>query len=131
MRRIAPKQIAIRDPEFECEGGGQSALEVQVQFGYSAHKTDCHSTLTLRGNQMGAYSMRVMVDLDDGKGWYQPVEVGAISIEINGDYERQELIDAFQQIGLLSLPVYGRIYEGVDRSGEESEDAVREQTPTI
>jgi len=120
MRRIVPTQIAIRDPEFECDGGGLSALEVQVQFGYSAHKTSCRSTLTLRANQMGGYPMRVMVDLDDGKGWRQPTEIGAISIEILGDYERQELIDAFQQIGLLSLPVYGRIYEGVDRSEEES-----------
>ena len=134
MRRMAPKQIAINDPEFECEGGGRAALEVQAQFGYSANKTDCHSTLTLRTNQMGGYQMRVMVDLDDGKGWYQPVEgwgVGAVSIEINGDYERQELIDAFQQIGLLSLLVYGRIYGDMDRSEEESNDAVRKQTPTL
>jgi hypothetical protein len=61
---------------------------------------------------MGGYQMRVMVDLDDGKGWYQPVEgwgVGAVTIEINGDYERQDLIHAFQQIGLMALTVYGRM----------------------
>ena len=112
MRRIAHSKLSIRNPEFDCEGGGRAALEVQAQFGYSANKTDCHSTLTLRTNQMGGYQMRVMVDLDDGKGWYQPVEgwgVGAVTIEINGDYERQDLIHAFQQIGLMALTVYGRM----------------------
>lgn len=131
MRRIAPSKLAVKDPEFECEGGGLSALEVQVQFGYSQHKSACRSTLTLRGNQMGAYQMNVMIDLDDGKGWRQPVEAGAISIEIVGDYERQELIDAFQHIGLMTLPVYGRIYEDAYRPEEESDDALRKQTPPV
>ena len=109
MRRIAHSKLSIRNPEFECEGGGRAALEVQAQFGYSANKTACHSTLTLRGNQMGAYPMRVSVDMNDGKGWRQPVEIGAVTIEINGDYERQDLIHAFQQIGLMALTVYGRM----------------------
>jgi hypothetical protein len=49
--------------------------------------------------------------MDDGKGWHQPVEgLGAVlTIEINGDYERQDLIHAFQQIGLMALTVYGRM----------------------
>ena len=109
MRRIAHSKLAVRDPEFECEGGGRAALEVQAQFGYPADKTDCRSTLTLRGNQMGAYQMRAMVDMDDGEGWRQPIEIGAITIEINGNYERQDLIHAFQQIGLMALTVYGRM----------------------
>jgi hypothetical protein len=65
MRRIASTaRLSIRNPEFECEGGGRAALEVQAQFGYSANKTACHSTLTLRDNQMGAYQMRISVDYE-------------------------------------------------------------------
>lgn len=131
MGYLAAKQLAIRNPEFEYNTSDVMALEMEVQIGQPGEKLKGLSTITLRTNQISGYDMKVMVQKADSDAWCQPVEVGAISIQVRGEYERQVLIAAFQKIGLMTLPVYGRIEYGPFEPPEEEQDALRQQTPPV
>jgi hypothetical protein len=130
MGYLVAKQLAVRNPEFEYTTSDVMALEMEVQFSHPGDKLDANSTITLRTNQISGYDMQVMVQKKHSDAWCQPVEVGAISIRVRGDYERQVLIAAFQKIGLMTIPVYGKIDYGPFENSEE-EDALRQQTPSV
>ena len=125
MGYLVARQLAIRNPEFEYNTSDVMALEMEVQIGQPGDKLRGLSTITLRTNQISGYDMKVMVQKQHSDAWCQPVEVGAISIQVQGEYERQILIAAFQKIGLLTLPVYGRIEHGPFETVEEVENALR------
>lgn len=125
MGRLVARKLAVRSPEFEYNNNDEMALEMEVQIGQPGDKLSTHSTITLRTNQISGYDMQVMVQKSGSQAWCQPAHVGAISIQINGEYERQVLIAALQKIGLLTLPVYGRIERGPFESMEDEENALR------
>ena len=125
MGRLVARQLAVRDSEFEYNTSDVMALEMEVQFSHPGDKLDANSTITLRTNEISGYDMRVMVQKANSSAWCQPVEVGAISIQVRGDYERRVLIAAFQKIGLMTIPVYGKIDHGPFEDSEE-EDALRQ-----
>lgn len=119
MGRLVARKLAVRSPEFEYNNNDEMALEMEVQIGQPGDKLSTHSTITLRTNQISGYNMQVMVQKLGSQAWCQPADVGAISIKVNGEYERQVLIAALQKIGLLTLPVYGRIERGPFESMED------------
>ena len=111
MGHLVARQLAIRSPQFEYTTCDNMGLEVEVQIGQEGEKLSGLATITLRTDQLSGYDMKVMVHKSNG-AWCQPIETGAISIQVRGEYERQVLIAALQQIGLMTLPVYGRIERG-------------------
>jgi len=48
-----------------------------------------------------------MIEKEDGT-WTEPYMAPKIAVLINGEYERNVLIDALQKIGLMTLTVYGK-----------------------
>jgi hypothetical protein len=131
MGHLVARQLAVRSPEFEYNTSDVIALEMEVQIGQPGEKLKGLSTITLRTNQISGYDMKVMVQKSGSDAWCQPIEVGAISIQVRGEYERQILIAAFQKIGLMTLPAYGRIEHGPFELSEEEQDALYQQTPPI
>jgi hypothetical protein len=119
MGYLVARQLAIRNPEFEYNTSDVMGLEMEVQIGQPGDKLSGLSTITFRTNQISGYDMKVMVQKDHSGAWCQPAEVGAISIQIRGEYERQILIAALQKIGLMTLPVYGKIEHGPFESVED------------
>lgn len=116
---LTPKKLAVRSPEFEWRNSDMMGLEVEVMVGQPADKFNALSTITFRTNQIGGYDMRAMVQGKHSDAWCQPVEVGAICIQIVGEYERQVLIAALHRIGLLTKLVYGTIEHGPFENPEE------------
>jgi|DEB19_MinimDraft_3_1074340.scaffolds.fasta_scaffold00221_9 hypothetical protein len=118
MGGLASKQLAIRSPEFEYNTFDNIGLEMEVQIGQAGEKLSGLATITLRTDQISGYDMKVMVHKSNG-AWCQPIETGAVCIQVRGEYERQILIAALQQIGLMTLPVYGKIERGPFEPFEE------------
>jgi hypothetical protein len=117
---ITPSRLRVRNPEFKWSNNDVMALEMEVQIGQPGDKLSTYSTITFRTNQISGYDMRVMVQKQHSEAWCQPAEIGAISIQIRGEYERQILIAALQKIGLMTLPVYGRIEKSPFEAEEET-----------
>ena len=88
------------------------ALEAELQIGHPHEKKDSLSVLTLCTNNISGYQMAVTVQGDYGSEWSQPIDVGAVSITLRGDYERQILIAFLQKVGLLTIPVFGKYETG-------------------
>ena len=133
--RLTPKDFDIKNPEFKFRNNDCMALELELKIGPDQAKSS-KTVLTFRTNQISGYDMQVMFDSrydpkSDTFMWEGPYQTGAISIEFDGGYEREVLIAAFQKIGLLTLPVYGKMKQGPFEPEEESDDAVREQTPPV
>ena len=130
MGYLVAKELAIENPEFEYTNSDTLALELEVQFSHPGDKLDANTTITLRTNQISGYDMLLMAQNGHKDEWTGPFEVGAISIQVRGNYEREILIAAFQKIGLMTIPVYGKIERGPFEIPEE-ENAIREQTPPV
>jgi hypothetical protein len=122
---LTPSKLRVRDPEFQWSNYDSIALEVEVQIGQPGEKLSTYSTITFRTNNISGYDMQAMVQNKHSDAWCQPVEIGAISIQIRGEYEREVLIAALQRIGLMTVPVYGRIERGPFEPDEEEENALR------
>lgn len=131
MSSLIPPEINIRNVEFAYENEDDHGLELAVQFGFYEDKST-KSTLTFRTSNTGGYPMKLMVEMENQFGeWKGPVEVGAVSIQFMGSYERDILIAALQRIGLMTVPVYGKMERGPFEPYEEPEDAIRQQTPPL
>lgn len=130
MTTLIPKELKLTDAEFHYENDDCMALELAVQFGPYEEKST-KSTLTFRTSNTSGYAMKIMVEIGGLDQWKGPIEVGAISIQFQGAYERDILIAALQRIGLMTVPVYGKIERGPFEPYEEPEDALRQQTPPI
>ena len=118
MTGVASKQLAIRSPEFEYSTSDVIGLEMEVQIGQPGEKTTGLASVTLRTDRLSGYDMKVKVQTKSG-AWSPIIETGGVCIQVRGEYERQILIAALQQIGLLTLPVYGKIPHGPFESSEE------------
>ena len=118
MTPLIPKELDIPNPEFSYTNDDAMALELAVQFGPDREKST-KSTLTFRTSNISGYPMKVMIETDRFGEWHGPIEVGAVSIEFNGGYERDILIAALQRIGLMTIPVYGKMERGPFELDEE------------
>jgi len=132
---LTPKDFDIKNPEFKFRNNDCMALELELKIGPDKGKSS-RTVLTFRTNQISGYDMQVMFHSRydpkaDAFLWEGPYQTGAISIEFDGGYEQEVLIAAFQKIGLLTLPIYGKIERGPFEPEEESNDAVREQPPPV
>jgi hypothetical protein len=108
--------LEIEDPEFSCHAPHEYSLEAKLDISdpNSGYKSDRYSTLTFRGDQMGAYPMKVALRIDGNKEWFRQDEVNEICIQFAGDYEAETLKNFFQHVGLMMLPVYGDTVQAVD-----------------
>jgi hypothetical protein len=130
MTRLAPKMLEVPNVEFAYENEDCMALELEVQLGPDLSKSTL-STLTFRTGNLSGYPIKVSVQDSVYQNWQAPVEVGAVSIQFEGSYERDILIAALQRIGLMTVPVYGKMERGPFEPYEEPEDAIRQQTPPL
>lgn len=130
MTKLAPKEFEVPNVEFAYENEDCMALELEVQLGPHLDKSTL-STLTFRTSNLGGYPIKVAVQGEVYHDWKAPIEVGAVSIQFQGSYERDILIAALQRIGLMTVPVYGKMERGPFEPYEEPEDAVRQQTPPL
>jgi hypothetical protein len=118
MTPLIPKELDIPNPEFSYTNDDVMALELAVQFGLDREKST-KSTLTFRTSNISGYPMKVMIETDKFGEWHGPIEVGAVSIQFDGGYERDVLIAALQRIGLMTIPVYGKMERGPFEPYEE------------
>lgn len=130
MTKLAPKELEVPNVEFAYENEDCMALELEVQLGPHLDKSTL-STLTFRTSNLGGYPIKVAVGDFVYQNWDAPVEVGAVSIQFQGSYERDILVAALQRIGLMTTPVYGKMECGPFEIHEEPEDAIRQQTPPL
>jgi hypothetical protein len=108
--------LKIKNPEFSCHAPHEYSLEARVDISdpTSGNKSDRYSTLTFRGDQMGAYPMKISMRIDGNKEWYAQDEVNEICIQFAGDFEADTLKEFFQHVGLMMLPVYGDTVKETD-----------------
>lgn len=133
MSSLIPKELKLTNAEFHYENEDCIGLELAVQFGPEDEKSTL-STLTFRTSNISGFPMTIMAETDKFGEWRGPIEVGAISIQFRGGYERDILIAALQRIGLMTVPVYGKMERGPFEPFEpfeEPEDALRQQTPPL
>lgn len=109
---MTPEEFDLLNPAFVYRNKDVMALEAELQIGHPHEKKDSLSVLTLRTNNISGYQMAVTVQGDYGSEWSQPIDVGAVSITLRGDYERQILIAFLQKVGLLTIPVFGKYETG-------------------
>lgn len=105
---LSPSELEVENAAFVYRNNDVMALEAEIQIGGSADKTWTSATLTFRTCQTSGYEMKVSLQDSMVGRWSAPIEVGAISVEIVGDYERQVLIAFLQKVGLLTVPVFGK-----------------------
>ena len=118
MTKLAPKELKVPNVEFAYENEDCMALELEVQLGPDLSKSTL-STLTFRTGNLSGYPIKVSVQDSVNQNWEAPVEVGAVSIQFMGSYERDILIAALQRIGLMTVPVYGKMERGPFEPYEE------------
>jgi len=116
---MTPAKLAIDNPAFVLQNKDVMGLEAEIQIGHRADKMGTSAVLTFRTNNISGYDMNVMAQGVHGSPWQEIGQVGAISIEIVGDYEREILIAFLQKVGLLTVPVFGKYDRGPFEGGEE------------
>jgi len=106
----------IENPEFSCHAKHEHFLEARVDISdpSSGDKSTRYSTLTFRGDQMGAYPMRISFRIGSDPEWFQQGKISEICLQLVGDYEADTLKEFFQHVGLMMLPVYGNTVQKVD-----------------
>lgn len=126
---LTPKNFKIKNPEFVYRNNDAMAMEISLEIGPDTGKSS-KTTLTFRTSNISGYDMEVMLGgefdpVTKEDIWTEPYSVGAISIKFDGGYEREILIAAFQKIGLMTIPVYGKIQRGPFEPDEEEQNALR------
>ena len=114
-----PTHLAIDNPAFVLQNKDVMGLEAEIQIGHRADKMGTSAVLTFRTNNISGYDMNIMMQGVHGSAWQKVEQVGAVSIEIVGDYEREILIAFLQKVGLLTVPVFGKYDRGPFEGGEE------------
>jgi hypothetical protein len=109
---MTPEEFELHNPAFVYRNKDVMGLEAELQVGHPADKNHSLTVLTLRTNNISGYNMAVTVQGGYGSQWSEPIDVGAISITLRGDYERQILIAFLQKVGLLTIPVFGKYETG-------------------
>lgn len=130
-----PKEFKLKNPEFVYSNNDCMALEISLEIGPEEGKSS-KTILTFRTSQISGYDMEVLFEgeydrVNKKHTWTGPYSTGAVSIQFNGGYEREILIAAFQKIGLMTIPVYGKIDRGPFEPNEEEQNALRQQTPSV
>jgi len=107
MSSLTPPQFKVENPEFSYQHCPMFGLELELQISHAGEKWEPTSALTLNTSGISGYEMGVMIEKEDGT-WTEPYRAPKIAVLINGEYERNTLIDALQKIGLMTLAVYGK-----------------------
>lgn len=118
---ITPKGLEVENAAFVYKNKDVMALEAEIQIGRCADKHHTSSTITFRTNNISGYDIKVSAQGSHWDQWSEPMHVGAISIEIVGEYEREILIAFLQKVGLLTVPVFGKYDCGPFEGGEGEE----------
>lgn len=82
---------------------------ISVELGHPHGKLDTHSVLDIETINNGGYGMNIAIQTDWNGEWGEITEVNRVRISIFGDYEQDELVKFLQRVGLLTIPVYGRM----------------------
>ena len=111
--------------EFKCsEYDTASNFEIELGVGVDGYKDECESFIDVNADMGSTYPLAVAVKI---KGqWHQVEEAQAVRVIIRGEYERNSFRRAIQKIGLMTLPVYGKMKSPEDEWNEQN--AIREQT---
>lgn len=107
MSSLTPPEFKVENPEFSYQHCPMFGLELELQISHAGEKWESSSALTLSTVDISGYPMGVMIEKEDGT-WTVPYMAPKIAVLINGEYERNVLIDALQKIGLMTLTVYGK-----------------------
>ena len=126
---LTPQKFKIKNPEFVYKNNDCMAMEIALEIGPDTGKSS-KTTLTFRTSNICGYEMEIMLggefdSVTKEAIWTEPYPVGAVSIRFDGGYEREILIAAFQKIGLMTIPVYGKIERGPFEPTEEEQNALR------
>jgi len=110
---VKSNPLAVRNPEFRCaDVDGTMAIEVGLEISHpsSGSKSSRLNNLFI-STSSGGYPMKLAVRLNTLEDKWHTIdeEISSISIQIPGDYEAMGLVGCLQHIGLMSLPIYGRM----------------------
>jgi hypothetical protein len=126
--KLTPIKFRIADPEFELANKDFMPVEIEVQISKPGEKTSANTVITIRTDNIGGYDMNVMMQYDYRCSWKEFGGVGAISIQIPGEFEREVLVSFLQKLGLMTLPVYGKRHAPFEL--DESNDIQEPSCPT-
>jgi hypothetical protein len=127
FRQATFSDCPISQPETEFKYNEHDTacnLDVEFGVGVDAYKDACESFIDVNADMGSTYPLAVAVKI---KGeWHYVEEVAAVRVIIRGEYERNSFRHALQKVGLMTLPVYGKMKS--DKELWEEENAIREQT---
>jgi hypothetical protein len=123
---MADCPIPAPETEFKyTEYDVASNFEIEFGVGVDDHKYDCKSYVDVNADLGGAYGMDVAIKNQNGE-WIALEEIRAVRVIIRGEYERNSFRHALQKVGLMTLPIYGKMKTPEEQWKEEN--AIREQT---
>ena len=114
-----------KKPEFVCSSGeltDWSGIDIKFVIGEDDYKYDTECYIDVDANYSGGYDMGLAVKMNND--WHWAEEVQAIRLVIRGSYEREAFITSLQKVGLMVLPVYGKIRD----IPEEQHNALQESS---
>jgi hypothetical protein len=111
--------------EFKCsEYDTASNFEIEFGVGVDGFKSECESFIDVNADLGSTYPLGVAVKI---KGeWHVAEEATAVRVIIRGEYERNSFRHAIQKVGLMTLPIYGKMKSPEDEWNEQN--ALRQQT---
>lgn len=114
-----------KKPEFQCDANeltDWTGLSMNFVVGEDDYKYDTECYIDVDTSYASGYPLEASIKL---KGeWHTIPDFEAIRLVIRGSYERSAFITALQKVGLMVVPVYGKIRY----TPQEQDDAIREQT---
>jgi hypothetical protein len=114
VAKLTPPQFQVADPAFVLtKEPNAMPLEIEVQFSQLLDKADTSTVITIRSENTGGYPIEVLTQNNvwppNDNEWESLGDVGAVSLKIPGNWEQDELIAFFQKLGLMTIPVYGKV----------------------
>jgi hypothetical protein len=114
-----------KKPEFECDANeltDWTGLNVKFVVGEDDYKYDTECYIDVDAGYGSGYALEGSIKMEGE--WHTITEFQAIRVVIRGSYERTAFITSLQKVGLMVVPVYGKMRA----SPEEQDNAIREQT---
>lgn len=111
-----------KKPEFQCDANeltDWSGLNLKFVVGEDDYKSDTECYIDADAGYGSGYPMEAHVKINGEWHWVQELE--AIRLVIKGSYERTAFITNLQKVGLMVVPVYGKMRA----SPEEQDNAIR------
>jgi hypothetical protein len=111
-----------KKPEFQCDADeltDWSGLSMKFVVGEDDYKNDTECYIDVDVSYGSGYPMEAQVKI--GGEWHWVEELEAIRLVIKGSYERGAFITNLQKVGLMVVPVYGKMRA----TPEEQDNAIR------